>query len=549
MPHARTAPRTPPAAGQAIGPAVPAEDFDDPEALAPSTAASLAARLMASRRMVQRLADCIGTAGVAPGAGPASVLETHISWIVLAEATAYKVKKPVALGFMDASRLADRRHFCEEELRLNRRLAPSLYLGVTRITGTPEEPHLDGDGPTIDYAVRMRRFPPGALFSEHAAAGTLRPSDIDALASLLGRLHDGAPRAGATEAFGQPAMRRATALRAWEGVAAQCASRGPDLARLRDWLEREAERLEPLWSTRLAAGSVREVHGDLHLANLLLLDDEVTAFDGIDFEPSLRWIDIVDDAAFAMMDLLAHRQGPLAFRFFNAWLDATHDHDGLPLWRFALVGRALVRAQVGLIRQAQGGRSDPGPGIYLDLALRLALGPRDPRLLVTHGLPGSGKSVAALALVETVGGVRLRSDVLREGRHGARDYSAAARHRNYERLASLAGLALDEGWPTVVDAACLASAERGPLAAVAAARGLPFTLLDCRAPEPLLRERLHARAQRGDDPSEADEAVLGRMLASASPLSEAEQACCLVHDAASPRPLSSIAAAWQAHRA
>ncbi|MGE5866704.1 MAG: bifunctional aminoglycoside phosphotransferase/ATP-binding protein [Rhizobacter sp.] len=497
-----------------------------------------------SRRVVQRLADRLAGQGNA-----VSWLETHISWILLAGDTAYKIKKPVALGFVDATRLESRQHFCEEELRLNRRLAPGIYEGVSRITGSPDAPGFDGEGTVIEYAVRMRRFPPGALFSEHAAAGTLRPADVDALAALLARFHADAPRADADGAFGQPRQRRDTALAALDGVASHLVSRGPALSRLRAWMQSEAARLTPVWQQRANAGAVREVHGDLHLANLLRLNDAVCAFDGIDFDPSLRCIDIVDDAAFAMMDLMAHRQRPLAFRFLNAWLDACRDHDGLPLWRFALVSRALVRAHVGLIRQADGGTCEPGPTAYLDLALQLALGPRDPRLLITHGLPGSGKSVAALALAEAAGGVRLRSDVLRAGEAGARDYSPEGRQRTYDRLAALAGVSLDEGWPTVADAAFLQQEERARFAALAAARHVPFTLLDCRAPTALLQARVAARAAQGTDPSEADARVLGQLTAARAPLAPSELRGCLVLDAAEPRPLASVAAAWLAHAA
>lgn len=497
-----------------------------------------------ARRMVQALADRL--AGQGEGV---TMIETHISWILLAAATAYKIKKPVAFAFLDATRLEDRRHFCVEELRLNRRLAQSIYLGVSRITGSHDDPHIDGDGPVIDFAVRMRRFPPGALFSECAAAGTLWPDDVDALAALLANFHTDAPRADPHGAFGQPLHRRDTALAALDGVASRMASRGPALGRLHAWLQVEAARLAPFWQQRADSGFVREVHGDLHLANLLRLGDDVCAFDGIDFEPSLRWIDIADDAAFAMMDLIAHRQRPLAFRFLNAWLDACGDHEGLPLWRFALVSRALVRAHVGLIREAAAGTCAPSPSAYLDLAVYLALGPRDPRLLITHGLPGSGKSVAALALVEAAEGIRLRSDVLRSGEVGRRDYSRAGKQRAYERLATLAGLSLDAGWPTVADAAFLRHEDRARFAALAAERHLPFTILDCRAPLALLQARVAARAAQGADPSEADEQVLDRLIATRSPLTPLELRRCLVHDATESRPLSSIAAAWLAHSA
>lgn len=488
---------------------------------------------------------------------PVEVVETHISWVLLAGATAYKLKKPIVLPFLDFSRLEARRRFCEEELRLNRRLAKALYLGVSRITGTPDAPQIDGSGPAIDYAVRMRRFPPGSLLAEHAAAGTLTGIDIDRLALRLGSFHAQAPRAEPANGFGSPERRGAAALAACEAVAAFVPSRADEWNVLRSWLQREAAALAPQWAARRAAGCVREGHGDLHLDNLLLLDDEPTAFDAIEFDPALRWIDIVDDAAFVAMDLLAHGRRDLAFRFINAWLDATGDHEGLPLWRFAMVYRALVRAQVGLIREQQRAKpAKPPAAVYTELALRLADERADPRLLITHGLPGAGKSVAALALAEHVGAIRLRSDVERKRLAGLRAlsdsrgvgdlYGADATRRTYERLAALACIALQAGWPTIVDAAFLRRDERDRFAALAAKANLPFAMLDCRAPVPLLRERVAARRARGDDPSEADAAVLDRLAARRESLSGRELAVAIIVDSGQPIDAGALAAVWRA---
>ena len=195
----------------------------------------------------------------------AQMIETHISWVLLAKDTAYKVKKPVRLPFVDYGTLEARRHFCEEELRLNRRLAPSLYLGVTRITGTHEAPVLDGPGPVLEYAVRMRRFAPGALFSEQLAAGTLRADDVDRLAALLADFHARAPSAEAASGYSNAMRRRAVVLAALEGVRSLASE--AELAELRAWIESEAAALAPLWTSRKAEGRVRECHGDLHLAS------------------------------------------------------------------------------------------------------------------------------------------------------------------------------------------------------------------------------------------------------------------------------------------
>src|SRR5512133_3110146 len=193
----------------------------------------------------------------------AQVIETHISWVLLAPQLAYKIKKPVQMPFVDYGTLDARRGFCEEEVRLNRRLAPSLYLGVSRITGTPRVPEIDGPGPVLEYAVRMRRFPPGALFGERLAAGQLQSADVDQLAALLGGFHRDAPRTAADNGFGSVGGRRRVALAALDG--ATPLMKPQELARLRLWLEVQAETLAGLWRTRLETGCVREGHGDLHL--------------------------------------------------------------------------------------------------------------------------------------------------------------------------------------------------------------------------------------------------------------------------------------------
>ena len=456
----------------------------------------------------------------------AQMIETHISWVLLAEGTAYKIKKPVRLPFVDYGTLEARRHFCEEELRLNRRLAPSLYLGITRITGTHQAPVLDGPGPVLEYAVRMRRFAPGALFSEQLAAGTLRGADVDRLAALLADFHERMPTAEAASGFANAERRRAVALAALEGVRS-LASEG-ELAELRAWIEAEAAALAPLWTSRKAEGRVRECHGDLHLANVVRVDGDVLAFDCIEFDPALRWIDVLDDAAFVVMDFAAHHRNDFAFRFLNAWLDRTGDHQGLPALRFAVVYRALVRAQVAHLRGAQ---EQTAARRYLQTAIDWSK-QQGARLFITHGLPGSGKTFASQKVLEQEGAVRLRSDVERKRLFGVGEledsrakglnlYDAEATSRTYAHLFEVARIALQAGYPVILDAAFLRRAERSQALTLAQALNVRFLIVVCEVPLALLRERLQARS---GDASEADVAVLERLLAVAEPLASDELA-------------------------
>ncbi|TAM34182.1 MAG: hypothetical protein EPN61_17430 [Burkholderiaceae bacterium] len=455
----------------------------------------------------------------------AQLIETHISWVLLAGDTAYKIKKPVRLPFVDYGTLQARRQFCEEEVRLNRRLAPSLYLGVTRITGTLEAPVLDGPGPTLEYAVRMRRFAPGALFSEQIDAGRLAAGDVDRLAALLADFHERTPSAAAASRFASAECRRSAALAAFDGV--QALASDTEHAALRAWLEAQAAILAPLWTSRKANGRVRECHGDLHLANVVSLDGTIAAFDCIEFDPALRWIDVLDDAAFVVMDFAARHRRDFAFRFINGWLDRTGDHDGLPGLFFSVVYRALVRAQVEHLRGTDGTAARN----YLDIALAWTQR-GNARLFITHGLPGSGKTFVSQRLLEREGAIRLRSDVERKRLFGlgmledsrARGlnlYDATASARTYGYLFKMARIALQAGFPVILDAAFLRRAERTEALALARALDVPFSIVACEASLPVLRARLLARQ---GDASEADIAVLNGLSALAEPLTDKERA-------------------------
>ena len=495
---------------------------------------------------------------------PVRLVETHISWVLLADSLAYKIKKPVRLPFLDFTTLAARRRYCDEELRLNQRLAPLLYLDAVNICESPEGPRFGGVGRVRDVAVRMRRFPDGALWSEKLAAGTLAPRHIDAMAQRLNDFHCAAAVAPPGSAFGSAASharvtrRLVEAIEAWppEGASPRA---DIDWPALRAWLSVQQQALAPLWEARRRGGRVRECHGDLHLANVLQLGDEATAFDGIEFDAELRWIDVLDDVAFLAMDLLAHAQRGLAFRFMNAYLEASGDYDALPALRFYMVSRALVRAQVTAIGQGQGVYSVArrGPADYLALASALS-GSADARLAITHGLPGSGKSFVSQGVLEEAGAIRVRSDVERKrlfglgALHSSHElvpggiYDKSTTERTYARLREVAHGALGAGWPVVVDAAFLRHSERAQFAALAASLALPFSIFDCRATLGVLHRRLEQRHATAADPSEADAAVLELLSQSNEPLDECDRAIAIVVDAARPEPPATIAQRWLA---
>lgn len=495
---------------------------------------------------LQRHLECAGQVSV-------QRVETHISWVLLAGDRAYKIKKPVHFGFLDFSALDARRYYCEEEVRLNRRLAPHWYLGVVPIHRGPGGATLAADGPIVDYAVEMRRFPADALASKRVVCDALSASDLTQLAVRLAGFHDTAGVAAADSNYATKGTVLAQALQALDGLAAQTTD---DCAPLRRWFTAQAAALAPRWTQRRQAGRVREGHGDLHLDNVLVVPDDATAFDCIEFDPALRWIDVMADIAYLMMDLLAHGRRDLAFGFLDAYLDASGDHDGLDVLRYYLVYRAVVRAMVhGLREGGKGGGSGVSAGEYLRLAQQLAQeGTKAARLLITHGLPGSGKSQLSGSLMACAGAVRLRSDVerkrlaglpaLADSRRAGDLYTTSGIDATYARLAELVRVAIAGGFPTIVDAAFLQRAQRNRFAALARELQVPWAFLDCQAPMPVLQQRVAQRQSEGQDASEAGPAVLAMLLDEAEPLGADEQAWAIAVRTDLPIDAAAICARW-----
>jgi aminoglycoside phosphotransferase family enzyme/predicted kinase len=456
------------------------------------------------------------------------VAETHISWVFLTGEHAYKIKKPVKLPFVDFSALELRRHFCEEEVRLNRRLAPKLYLGVVPIGGDSGSPRV-GAEPALEYAVKMRQFPDDARLDRRLDSAGL-PAALRSFGAALERFHSELPPVTQREAS-------AAAVAALLDNFAALEKHVPpaELAPLRAWAAHCARDVAPSIDRRAKRGRYRECHGDLHLENLLQQGDEILAFDALEFDPKLREIDVASETAFLVMDLLAHERPALGYLFLTAYLEAGGDYDGLEVLRFYLVHRALVRAKVRAIKaeqkKAESGRDTLAP--YLAVARELVR-PRTPLLLITHGLSGSGKTYVSDALIGPLGAVRARSDLERKRLAGlapdARTgsavgtgiYDPSATQRTYARLAEIATTVLRNGFDAIVDATFLLRGQREQFRALAAKAGARFAIVDCAAPESALRERIAGRDALHSDASEAGLAVLDRQLAEREPLAGEE---------------------------
>jgi hypothetical protein len=492
-------------------------------------------------RQLQRSPEAFGHTS-----GAVEWIETHISWLLLAGDFVYKFKKPLKLDFLDFSTPALRRAACEEELRINRRTAPALYLGLVALSGTAASLQLQpAEAAPVDAepAVRMRRFAQEALLSHLLEQQRLLPSHIDALAQHVAQFHASAAVATPQQGWGTAQAVTAPVQDCLAALRPQLAQALPDLypalQQVAQWCATQGTALGPVFQQRLHSGRVRECHGDLHLANLVLIDGQPQLFDAIEFNPALRWIDCVADIAFLAMDLQARGRADLAWRFLNAWLEHTGDYAGLQVLQYYRVYRALVRARVAGLRLAQAQGDERAASLralqrYLALALRFTE-PRTVELWLAHGFSGAGKSTQSQALIAERGVVRVRADVERKRLFGLAPqvssaavpggiYTAEASLRTHEALAQAARWALEAGYTVLVDATFLNPAMRERFIALAAQVQVPCRILSFEAPLDVLRERVRNRQQVGGDASEASEQVLESQWAAAQPLSPAEEA-------------------------
>lgn len=466
------------------------------------------------------------------------LIETHISRVLLTGEFAYKLKKPLDLGFLDFSTLDKRHYYCQEELRLNRRLAAPIYLDVLAVIdsadgiviGDPKQT----EGALIEYALKMRQFDPEEGFDRLLQRQQLTEQYLDQLAQLIGDFHQQLPAAPADSDYGSLAAVRHPCEENFDQIRQQAPQLADDprLAELSQWSDRQLTQQAARFEQRRRDGFIRECHGDLHLRNIALWQETVIAFDCIEFDPALRWIDTLNEIAFLIMDLDAHDAGGLGWYFLNRYLERTGDYAGLDLLPFYRVYRAMVRAKVAAIELAQHAAATHQEELahYLDQAMATLRADR-PALLITVGFSGSGKSTVTDQLLQQLGAVRLRSDVERERLfgHAPEDqgigtgkYSTDASDRLYTHLREQSRHLLAAGYTVIVDAAFLQQARRAPFLALADECDVPLHILALEADPDTLRQRIRQRQAVGRDASEADLAVLESQLQQHDPLDPAE---------------------------
>lgn len=470
------------------------------------------------------------------------IVETHISWVLLTGRFAYKIKKPVNFGFLDFSTLEKRRFFCSEELRLNRRLTANLYLDVVPITGDPDHPKIGGDGIAIEYAVKMVQFPENLTLAELAETGKLGNKEIDQIADLVAGFHESIESADEFSAYGNGETNRKWFEENFDHIRPRLVDQLQlkQLQTLHDWGLQEWRKLIALMQQRKQQGRVRECHGDVHLGNMTVIDRKVVLFDCIEFNPMLRWIDVISEVAFLMIDLSHSGYKKLSTRFLNRYLQHTGDYPGLALLRYYLVYRALVRAKVSLLRFEQQNDKDarnllsPEYSDYMLLADSLTAY-ETPLLMITHGFSGSGKSAHSSRLAEHIGAIHILSDTERKRLFGFRAtestcsgidsglYTTEASQKTYLKLAELASEVISAGLPVIIDAAFLKAQQRNLFRKLADSKGARFIIIDFQASGEILQKRILQRRQQNTDPSEATIAVLKRQQQSAQALTDSER--------------------------
>ena len=460
------------------------------------------------------------------------ILETHLSWVILTGPFAYKIKKPVALPFIDCTTLERRRFLCNEELRLNRRLAPDLYVDVVPISCDAGGWHIAGAGEPGEYAVRMKQFDTAQELGTLLDDGTVRTEEILEFAAELARFHGAAPAAATTVDHRYSEQFRSAVLGTIATLLAHLdAPDGLDeLGGLIDWIHDAVHDAMPLLQEREERGFIRECHGDLHAHNIVRWKESLVAFDCLEFDAALRWIDVMNDAAFLVMDLRSHARADLAVLFLDRYLEVTGDYAGLRLLPLYAVYRALVRAMVDALGADEHRNGAPDFTLRMkkriSAALKLVNRP-PPTLFIMQGTSGSGKSWLSHQLTVPLQAIRVRSDVERQrlGPSPITDrYAPESRRRVYDRLVEHAAACLGGGISVIVDAAFLAREERRPFQRLAERLNVRFVILHCETPPDLQRQRLESRRSTGGDPSEATVDVLQAQTRSADPPDAEESA-------------------------
>jgi aminoglycoside phosphotransferase family enzyme/predicted kinase len=473
------------------------------------------------------------------------VRETHISLVFLTDRYAYKIKKPVNLGFLDFSTLDQRRFYCEQELTLNRRLSSGVYLEVVALHQDHQHCTFADHGQVVDYALKMRRLPPDRSLETLLQRDEATPEMIQALARRMVTFHTDHPLPASSEAFGTLERVKAD----WEENFAQTADSigrllsRPTYVQIQQAVTTLTARHAAWFAQRVQDGRIRDCHGDLRAEHIYFEPGQMQIIDCIEFNQRFRFIDVTSEVAFLAVDLERLGAPAMAHRFVRAYVHHSADVSMYRLLDFYRCYRAYVRGKVtSILLQAapppeRSSQLQRRAESYFRLAAHYAERITRPRLLLTTGLIASGKSTVAEGIAAALGLDLFSSDHVRKelagvspetsqrAEYGAGLYSAAATQRTYSTLADLARQALSRGDSVILDASFAKYSERQRMTALAQELKARCCVVECWAPEAALRARLRARERSPTSISDAREEILSQFQRDYEPMQADEGTC------------------------
>jgi uncharacterized protein len=464
------------------------------------------------------------------------LIQTHVSAVFLTGDYAYKLKKEVNFGFLDYSTLEKRKHFLEEEIKMNGVIAPELYLEVVPINQEGDRFTLNGTGEVVEYALKMRQFPQENLLINLFEAGKLEISQMEELGKIVAQFHKEAKTNEYISSFGTVAKIREAFDENYQQTQGYV-GRGQTQEQLTEtqaYTDKFFAEREDLFKSRITNNKIKECHGDLHLKNICLWQDKIQLFDRIEFNEPFRFVDVMYDVAFTMMDLEAKGKPDFANAFLNTYLEQTGDYEGLPLLPLYLSRQAYVRAKVTSFllddpnipatvkQEAQATASE-----YYQQAWQYTQNLQG-KLIIMSGLSGSGKTTVAKTIARKESAIHLRSDAIRkqlagisvEEKGSNEIYSAEMSQKTYTRLLELGIMLSKAGFTVILDAKYDRVTYREQIISAASSDNIPLQIINCTAPIEVLRDRLN---QRTGDISDATAELLETQQANAENFTESEK--------------------------
>ncbi|QIR39925.1 AAA family ATPase [Tolypothrix sp. PCC 7910] len=479
---------------------------------------------------------------------PIQLIQTHVSYVLLTGDYVYKLKKPVNFGFLNYSTLEKRQHFCQEELRLNQRGAGELYLEVLPLTLEGEQYHLGGTGESVEYALKMRQFPQEALFSSLFEQGKLNEAHLEELGRIVAQYHAKTETNDYILSFGEVAQVREAFDENYEQTEKYIG--GPQTQVQFDETKAYTERFfaerGELFASRIKNNYIRECHGDLHLRNIALWHDQILLFDCIEFNEPFRFVDVMFDIAYAVMDLEAQQRKDLSNAYLNTYVEQTGDWEGLQILPIYLIRQSYVRAKVTsfllddpAVPAAVKEQATKTAAIYYQLAWEYTK-PKQGQLIMMSGLSGSGKSTTARSLAREIGAIHLRSDAVRKHlagiplleRGGDEIYTPEMTQKTYARLLELGIILANQGFSVILDAKYDRQQLRQEAITQAEQHQIPLQIIQCTAPLEVVQERL---LKRTGDIADATADLLASQIKQFEAFTETEKPYLKILDTTQPQ--------------